>query len=137
MLISSELLTINLMNYCNNYCLNLNILKDFFNFLDEEIKKRYLIFFEIDADLDNLIYTAKYLIKTENMEIKLDDNVSWESLNNYLKNNRLDDEIEAIINSFVTKYSFENYEFKEMPQNTKRYGELVFTRKRKIETFKI
>ena len=108
MLISSELLTINLMNYCNNYCLNLNILKDFFNFLDEEIKKRYLIFFEIDADLDN-----------------------------YLKNNRLDDEIEAIINSFVTKYSFENYEFKEMPQNTKRYGELVFTRKRKIETFKI
>ena len=137
MLISSELLTINLMNYCNNYCLNLNILKDFFNFLDEEIKKRYLTFFEIDVNLDNLIYTAKYLVKTENMEIKLDDNADLANLSNYLKNNPLDDEIEAIINSFVIKYSFENYEFKEMPQNNKRYGELVFTRKRKIETFKI
>ena len=129
MLISSELLTLNLMNYCNNYCLNVKILEDFFEFLDEEIKKRYLTFFEIDSNLDNLIYAARYLIKTDNSKIKLDDNCSLENLNNYLKNNVLDDEIEAIINSFVAKYCFETQKFKE---NKKL--ELV---KKKMETFNI
>ena len=137
MLINSELLTLNLMNYWNKYCLNLKVLNDFLHFLIKEIYKRNLIFFEIDADLDNLMYMAKYLVKTENGEIKLEDNISSENLTNYLANNPLDDEIDAIINSFVTKYSLENYEFKESPQDNKTYGELILKRKRKIETSKI
>ena len=62
MLIDSELLTLNLMSYSGKRSLNLKIVADFFAYVEEEIKKRGLTFFEINSDLEDLGYMAKLLL---------------------------------------------------------------------------
>lgn len=106
MLIDTELLILNLMSYSGIYCLNKKIIIDFFEYLANEIRKRGLTFFEVNLDFDILLYMTKYIASNENDEIILTDNI--DNIINYLKMNFIDDEIDAIINNFVVKYSFEN-----------------------------
>ena len=73
--------------------------------LQTKSKKRGLTFFEINSDLTDLGYMAKYLVREEDHDIEENEII------NYLKMNYIDDEIEAIINNFVTKYSFTNKKF--------------------------
>ncbi len=129
MLIDSELLTLNLMSYSGKRSLNLKIVADFFAYVDEEIKKRGLTFFEINSDLEDLGYMAKYLVKEEE-QIKINPNIEENEIINYLKINYIDDEIEAIINNFVTKYSFSNQEFVNLNNSKQVAGELVLKREK-------
>ena len=129
MLIDSELLTLNLMSYSGKRSLNLKIVADFFAYVDEEIKKRGLTFFEINSDIEDLGYMAKYLVKEEE-QIKINPNIEENEIINYLKINYIDDEIEAIINNFVTKYSFSNQEFVNLNNSKQVAGELVLKREK-------
>lgn len=132
MLISSELLILNLMGYIDQNNLKLKIITDYFAFLKKEIEKRYLTYFEIDSDLDNLGYTAKYLIK-EADAWKIDKNINLVDVKNYLKVNVLDDEIEAIINSFVTKYSFDECKLMLNESTYQLNNELVLKHRRQCD----